>query len=121
MLIPNFIESDIRTLYAQHTAETGQVFADGVVEDVWRLTRGQPWLVNAIAHECVAKIHALRYSEPITVADVEAAKEAIIRRRDTHVDSLMERIREPRVRRIVEPLILGNETELTANDDPLAR
>ena len=100
LLIPNFTESDIGTLYAQHTA-----------------TRGQPWLVNAIAHECVAKIHALRYSEPITVADVEAAKEAIIRRRDTHVDSLMERIREPRVRRIVEPLILGNETELTANDD----
>ena len=117
MLIPNFIESDIRTLYAQHTAETGQVFADGVVEDVWRLTRGQPWLVNAIAHECVAKIHAFRYAEPITVADVEAAKEAIIRRRDTHVDSLMERMREPRVRRLVEPLILGDDTELTANDD----
>ena len=117
MLIPNFVESDIRTLYAQHTAETGQAFADGVVEDVWRLTRGQPWLVNAIAHECVAKIHAFRYAEPITVADVEAAKEEIIRRRDTHVDSLMERMREPRVRRLVEPLILGDETELTANDD----
>ena len=117
MLIPNFVESDIRTLYSQHTEETGQVFADGVVEDVWRLTRGQPWLVNAIAHECVAKIHAFRYAEPITVADVEAAKEAIIRRRDTHVDSLMERMREPRVRRIVEPLILGDDTGLTANDD----
>ena len=117
MLIPNFVESDIRALYTQHTAETGQVFADGVVEDVWRLTRGQPWLVNAIAHECVAKIHAFRYAEPITVADVEAAKEAIIRRRDTHVDSLMERMREPRVRRLVEPLILGDDTELTANDD----
>ena len=117
MLIPNFTEPDIRTLYAQHTAATGQVFADGVVDDVWRLTRGQPWLVNAIAHECVAKIHGSRYDEVITVADVEAAKEAIIRRRDTHVDSLMERMREPRVRRIVEPLILGNDTELTANDD----
>jgi len=117
MLIPNFVESDIRTLYAQHTAETGQMFADGVVEDVWRLTRGQPWLVNAIAHECVAKIHAFRYAEPITVADVEAAKEAIIRRRDTHVDSLMERMREPRVRRLVEPLILGDDSELTANDE----
>ena len=117
MLIPNFVESDIRALYAQHTAETGQMFADGVVESVWSLTRGQPWLVNAIAHECVAKIHAFRYAEPITVADVEAAKEAIIRRRDTHVDSLMERMREPRVRRLVEPLILGDETELTANDD----
>ena len=96
MLIPNFTESEIRTLYAQHTEESGQVFAGDVVEDVWRLTRGQPWLVNAIAHECVAKIHGSRYGEAITVADVEAAKETIIRRRDTHVDSLMERMREPR-------------------------
>ena len=117
ILIPNFSEQDIATLYAQHTEETGQKFAAGVVEDVWCLTCGQPWLVNAIANECVTKIHRFRYSEPITVDDVEAAKEAIIRRRDTHVDSLMERMREPRVRRIVEPLILGEDTELTANDD----
>ena len=117
MLIPNFTESDIHALYAQHTAETGQEFADGVIEDVWRLTFGQPWLVNAIGCECVEEIHAFRYSEPITVDDVEAAKEAIIRRRDTHVDSLMERMREPRVRRIVEPLISGDRSELTYNDD----
>ena len=117
LLIPNFSEPDIRALYAQHTAETGQVFADGVVEDVWRLTRGQPWLVSAIASECVTKIHAYRYSEPITVADVEEAKEAIIRRRDTHVDSLMERMREPRVRRIVEPLISGDRSDVTYNDE----
>ena len=117
MLIPNFVESDIRTLYAQHTAETGQAFADGVVEDVWRLTRGQPWLVHAIAHECVAKIHAFRYAEPITVADVESAKEEIIRRRDTHVDSLMERMREPRVRRIVEPLISGQGLVVSRNSE----
>ena len=117
MLIPNFTESDIATLYAQHTAETGQRFADGVVEEVWRLTRGQPWLVNAIAHECVAKIHGSRLSEVITVDDVGMAKEAIIRRRDTHVDSLMERMREPRVRRIVEPLISGDKSDVTYNDD----
>ena len=112
-MIPNFTEADIHALYAQHTAETGQRFADGVVEDVWRLTRGQPWLVNAIAHECVARIHAFRYAEPITVDDVEVAKESIIRRRDTHVDSLMERMREPRVRRIVEPLISGDKSDVT--------
>ena len=116
MLIPNFTEQDIATLYAQHTAATGQKFADGVVADVWKLTRGQPWLVNAIANDCVAKIHRCRYDETITVEDVEAAKEAIIRRRDTHVDSLMERMREPRVRRIVEPLISGDRSELTYND-----
>ena len=116
-LIPNFTESEISALYAQHTAETGQRFADGVVEDVWRWTRGQPWLVNAIANDCVAKIHGNRFNETITVEDVEMAKEAIIRRRDTHVDSLMERMREPRVRRIVEPLISGDRSDVTYNDD----
>ena len=117
LLIPNFIEADIAALYAQHTAATGQRFADGVVEAVWRLTRGQPWLVNAIANDCVAKIHGNRYGETITVEDVEAAKEAIIRRRDTHVDSLMERMREPRVRRIVEPLISGQELTVSRNSE----
>ena len=117
MLIPNFTEADIQALYSQHTTETGQIFADGVVEDVWRLTRGQPWLVNAIACECVEEIHGSRYDEPLTVADVEAAKEAIIRRRDTHVDSLMERMREPRVRRIVEPLISGQGLVVSRNSE----
>ena len=117
LLIPNFIESDIRTLYAQHAEETGQVFADGVVEDVWRLTRGQPWLVNAIACECVEEIHDFRYGETVTVDDIETAKETIIRRRDTHVDSLMERLREPRVRRVVEPVIFGGERTVSSNSE----
>ena len=117
LLIPNFKESDIAALYAQHTAETGQQFADGVVERVWQWTCGQPWLVNAIANDCVAKIHGNRYGETITVEDVETAKEAIIRRRDTHVDSLMERMREQRVRRIIEPLISGDRSDVTYNDD----
>ena len=117
MLIPNFTESDIAALYAQHTAETGQVIGEGVVADVWRLTHGQPWLVNAIGCECVEEIHRFRYDEPITVADVETAKEAIIRRRDTHVDSLMERMREPRVRQIVEPLVSGQELAVSRNSE----
>ena len=117
ILISNFTETDIAALYAQHTSETGQVFVDGVVEDVWQLTRGQPWLVNAIARECVEKIHGNRFSETINVEDVEEAKEAIIRRRDTHVDSLMERMREPRVRCIVEPLISGQGLTVSRNSE----
>ena len=111
MLIPNFIESDIRTLYAQHTAETGQVFADGVVEDVWRLTRGQPWLVNAIACECVEEIHGFRYNETITVADVEAAKEVIIRENPIHLDYLFDMVNSPWVRPYFDACLQGTVTE----------
>ena len=117
LTMPNFGRDDVARLYAQHTEATGQVFCDGVVDRVYEYTRGQPWLVNALAEECVEVIHAYRYDEPVTVDDIATAKEKIIRARGTHVDSLMERLKEPRVRRVVEPVILGKERGAPTNDD----
>jgi len=117
LTISNFGRDDIARLYAQHTEVTGQVFGEGVVDKVFEYTRGQPWLVNALARECVMKIHDCRYDEPITIEDVAKAKETIIRARGTHVDSLMERLKEPRVRRVVEPVILGKDSYLSDFDD----
>ena len=117
MLLRNFTADEVRALYAQHTAETGQQFAPDVIDAVMGWTSGQPWLVNAIARECIEKIHDFRYGDTITSEDVETAKETIIRRRDTHVDSLMERLREPRVRRVVEPVIFGGTRTVSSNSE----
>jgi hypothetical protein len=89
LTLATFTEEDIRALYAQHTAATGQAFTDDAVAAAFSLTRGQPWLVNALARECVEKIHAFRYSEPITAADMETAKETLIRNRPIHLDYLL--------------------------------
>ena len=113
----NFTEQEVRELYAQHTEATGQVFEPAALEKAWEFTCGQPWLVNALARHCVQKIHDFDYAAPVTAADMAAAKEAIIREWGTHVDSLMERLREERVRRIVEPIILGRDIFL-ADFDP---
>ena len=113
----NFTEDEVRSLYAQHTEATGQVFEPGAVAEAYMFTSGQPWLVNALASECVQKIHRFRYDEPITAADIDAAKETIIRERGTHVDSLMDRLKEERVRHVVEPVILGQENFLSELDD----
>ena len=113
----NFTPEEVSKLYAQHTEATGQVFEPDAVAHAWRLTRGQPWLVNAIGRQCVEKIHKFDYTKPITKSDVETAKEAIVRERGTHVDSLMERLKEPRVRRVVEPVILGAARSAPRNDD----
>ena len=113
----NFGRGDVARLYAQHTEATGQVFCNGVVDRVYEYTLGQPWLVNAIAEECIENIHGFRYDEPITEENIATAKETIIRTRGTHVDSLMERLKEPRVRRVVEPVILGKEPFLSEFDD----
>lgn len=117
LTLSSFSEEDIRTLYGQHTAATGQAFTDEAVSAAYALTRGQPWLVNALARECVEKIHGRRYAEPVTAGDMESAKESIIRARGTHVDSLMERLKEERVRCVVEPVILGDAAGASRNDD----
>jgi hypothetical protein len=105
----NFFPAEIAELYAQHTAETGQAFEQEAVDYVFEQTQGQPWLVNAIAREAVMGITREDYSQPVTKELAEQAIQNIILARGTHFDSLMERLRDPRVRRVIEPLILGEE------------
>ena len=115
--LANFTEAEVAALYAQHTGETGQVFEPDAIAHAWALTRGQPWLVNALAAKCVDDLLAGDWSKPVTKALVEEAKEALVRERGTHVDSLMERLKEPRVRRVVEPVILGLDRGAPRNGD----
>ena len=117
MTLRTFTLDEVRELYQQHTAETGQVFEPGCAERAFAYSGGQPYLVNALVKWCVDKIHDRRYGEAITLKDFHEAKEKIIRERGTHLDSLLERMQEPRVRRIVEPVMLGEERSFSRNDD----
>ena len=47
--IGDFTEAEVRGLLAQHTEATGQAFTAEALDTVWKQTRGQPWLVNALA------------------------------------------------------------------------
>jgi hypothetical protein len=102
----NFNAEEVAELYAQHTAETGQVFTPEASALAFDLTGGHPWLVNALARESVEKL-APDQAVPITPEIITAAKEALIQRRDTHLDSLIDRLRESRVRRVIEPILAG--------------
>jgi hypothetical protein len=82
-------------------------------------TQGQPWLVNAIACECVEKITKKDYSIFITKEMIEQAIQNIVLARGTHFDSLIRRLREPRVKKIIGPLILGDEAPDKETDDYL--
>jgi hypothetical protein len=114
----NFTVAETAELYAQHTAETGQTFEQQAVEHVFEQTQGQPWLVNAIARECVEKIAKKDYAVPITQSMTEQAIQNIILARGTHVDSLLERLKEPRVRRVIQPLITGEDiVKMPQSDD----
>jgi len=107
LTLRNFTVKEITNLYIQHTEVTGQVFSPEVIEKIYHYSQGQPWLVNALAKEIVVKILNNDFSKTIRLEYVEQAAQTLIMRRDTHIDSLMERLKEARVQRIVEPVILG--------------
>jgi hypothetical protein len=115
----DFTADEVADLYGQHTADTGQEFTPAAVARAFELTAGQPWLVNALAREIVVKL-AVPASQPITADHVEQAKERLILARATHLDSLAARLAEPRVRRVVQPLLAGDLVHLDPYDDDLA-
>jgi hypothetical protein len=118
MRLGNFEQSEVAALYAQHTAETGQPFTDEAVARAFALTAGQPWLVNALAYEIIDEM-GVPPPEPITAGHVEQAKERLILARATHLDSLVAKLSEDRVRRIIEPILAGETLPggTTYNDD----
>ncbi len=56
----DFSREETLALLGQHTEETGQAFAPGAQEAVWTQTRGQPWLVNALAYGACFENKAVR-------------------------------------------------------------
>ena len=109
----NFSEEEVRELYMQHTAATGQVFDEACFPMIWEATEGQPWLVNALGYEVTMKMKENRdRSIRIIPEMIYKAQERIIYRRDTHIDILIDKLREERVRNVIAPMLANEDGEV---------
>ncbi|GAB6163622.1 hypothetical protein JCM12298_27820 [Desulfothermus naphthae] len=106
----DFNKKEIEILYSQHTEETGQRFEDGVIDYVWELTEGQPWLVNALGYVACFELKKARDRNKIITKDfITEAKEKIILERYTHIDQLADKLKEDRVQRVIEAILEGDK------------
>jgi hypothetical protein len=117
LTLPNFTQEEISSLYNQHTEATGQAFSQDAVERVWHWSEGQPWLVNALANETIVTILKNDYTLPITAHLIDKSAEILIKHKHTHIDSLLERLKEPRVAKIMDVVFASSSTFLSENDD----
>ena len=102
-------KDDVRSLLGQHTVETGQAFTDAALAAVWNQSQGQPWLVNALAYQACFRNKANRdRSRTIDEEAVMDAREELVLGRQTHLHQLADKLREERVRRVVEPVLSGD-------------
>ena len=114
----DFMPEDVLALLDQHVRATGQEFTAAARDAVWELTRGQPWLVNALAYEaCFRNRPGRDRSRSIDGEAIQAAREQLILRRETHLDQLADKLQEERVRRVIEPLLAGGRGEGVRPDD----
>jgi len=120
LLMGNFTADEVYQLYQQHTAETGQTFDETIFPELWEDTRGQPWLVNALGYEMTWKDREARDRKVvITNERYLAARERLIRSRQTHLDQLTDKLREPRVNQVVEAILAGEDNIPHIRDDDL--
>jgi hypothetical protein len=114
----DFTETEVQTLLYEHTKETGQAFEADASALIWEFTQGQPWLVNALAYETCFKMKNSRdHSCPITPEMIVQSREHLIEKRVTHLDQLADKLQEPRVRRVIEPMLAGQMITDGTDDD----
>ena len=109
----DFDEAEVRALLGQHTEETGQHFTEGAVSTVWKQSRGQPWLVNALGYQACFRNKVNRdRSRSIDEEEIMEAREELILSRQTHLHQLADKLREERVRRVIGPILGGEADEV---------
>jgi len=116
--LENFTLNQVRDLYRQHTDATGQAFSEEAAGMVHEQTGGQPWLVNALGREICFENPPIAQGKTVTPEHVAVARENLILRRDVHLDQLADKLTEPRVMRVIQPIILGEHggRDITAED-----
>jgi hypothetical protein len=114
--LSNFSHDDVLALAGQHTTGTGQRFSPEALDLAYELTGGQPWLTNALLKKCVWDL--CPDGQEVGTRHILEAKESLIQRRAVHLDSLAERLRDPRIRRVVQLILTGDsDPTLTEGDD----
>jgi len=107
VLLGNFSKDDVRALFAQRTEETGQRITDEAFQYVWEQSMGQPWIVNSLFERATTRILKQDDYSDVTLEHVESAREQMIQARETHIDSLNHRLFNPKIRHIIETILMG--------------
>jgi hypothetical protein len=69
--------------------------------------------VNALAYQaCFATKERREKREEIREGKIEEVKEELILRRDVHIDQLIDKLEEERVRRVIEPILAGEAEDI---------
>ena len=112
--LANFTKEDVARLFARRTAENGQQITQEALDYVYEQSNGQPWIVNSLFARVTLRILDEQSAETVTLSLVKQARSQMIEARETHLDALAERLKDTRIRRVVQSIMIG-ETDASLN------
>jgi hypothetical protein len=118
VLLGNFSREETAKLFAQRTGETGQQITDDALEYVWEQSCGQPWIISSLFKRATMRVLKPDDYSVLTREHVEQAREQMIQGRETHLDSLGLRLREPKIKHVVESILAGNNDPTIGRFNP---
>ncbi len=104
-LLPSFTIDEIRALYAEFFGRAENRFTPEALAFVYEASAGHPFFVQALGRELAEMVSD---SDTITKSLAIAAYQRLVARHVTPIDALQSRLTEPRVRHVIEPLLLGS-------------
>ena len=102
--LKDFSIDQTKSLLGQYTQETGQLWSDEAIIEIWRLTQGQPGLVNALADEACRAVSDL--DQAIELGAIEDARKQLIADRETRLEHLIDELKDQRVQNVMETVLL---------------
>ncbi|MDR3249027.1 MAG: ATP-binding protein, partial [Treponema sp.] len=116
--LTNFQKGDVVKLFAQRTAETGQQITAEALDYVYDQSRGQPWIVNSLFKRATMRVLREDSTETVTIEHLREARQQMIEARETHLDALAVRLRDPRIRQVIQTIITGEVNLSLSRADP---
>jgi hypothetical protein len=116
-VIGNFTREHIAQLFALHTEETGQQITEEALDYVWEQSKGQPWIVNSLFQRATMRILDYEDYQTVNVEHLRQAREQMILARETHIESLAFRLKDPNIRYVIEKLLTGEYASDLLNSD----
>ena len=106
-VLSNFNKEDVINLFALRTAETGQQITQEALDYIFEQSQGQPWIVNSLFMRATMRILTEDSTETVTLEHIEKARQQMIEARETHLDALAYRLKDPRIHSVVQLILTG--------------
>ena len=97
-------------MFAAYTAKFGVEIDKAAVDRIWRYSAGQPWIISTLSGELFHEIVPAKGMRRVSADQVDESIGNIIEKRGNHLEYLVSRLRDERIKKCLIPILCSGPT-----------